>query len=535
MTGNKKCLGTAQALSTGACTQPRVLFINTPFNVNQTGVGTVPYGQFSIASNIKDIASVKLLDTSIIDEEKVLEEIRGFDPHHVGITLYDQQLARTKKLIARIKKELPGLLVSVGGPLATLFPEVALYQSGADFVFAGEAERTFREFILLLGTEGDIRGNPGKTGRLELIEGLYFLDMQKKLFTQRTKPCLTPEELETLPLDPALVSHMIVDKSFPLFTARGCPFACVFCTKVHGDRYRALNARRVMQIFDSIVELCELGKLPPVVSIVFTDDDFACDRERVMEITRAIREGKYPFKYYIFQSNILSFMRHGRVDHELVSQFTGPPFWLIKLGTESFNEKELVRLGKPYRKIEGIRQLIKAFHEKGLPTFHYLILTNPWTGIEDFLDNLFNAAEINQQFGCRYDINPSIIPRPGSRILRDILEQHISCTWHVESVEGHREYDYPLNIKAAIADPVVSRVIEDFTRKKVMNPRLDQDNPYIYLALTRKWLRKELQSLRRVTGSGERLAYFEHVESLFRQRYGILCQNAEGARVARLR
>jgi radical SAM superfamily enzyme YgiQ (UPF0313 family) len=499
----------------------RVLFANAPLQIRSSGISSIPIGQLCIASNIKDIADVRILDMSALNMEGLLDAIREFKPHHIGITLYDLTLRETKETITRIRKEFPDPLITIGGPFATLFPEVSLFQCTPDFVFAGEAERTFREFISLVGTEPSYRIKSRDDDRIRKIAGICFFDSHGDLSSNMERVFLTSDELEELPFDPALVSPMITDRSFPLSTSRGCPFCCFFCTKIHGDNYRAIGAQRIIEILESIAVLCESGQLSPVDTIIFTDDDFARDRKRTIEIVSALEEREFPFTCYIFHASILSFMRMARVDQELVDMLSRSRKWVIKLGTEAFNKKELSRLKKPHREPEKIRKLIEAFHGRGLVTFHYLIASTPWTHFEDFLDNLFNAAECHFSFGCLYDINPYLIPRPGSALFREIMEKNIPHRYRLERVEGLPEYDYPLEIRAEIIDTLVSKTIDSFIARSRRNSHIYKDDPCTYLSMARRILKREI---RRAVGS-ERLMHLKSLEKLWKKRYGKLLEN----------
>jgi radical SAM superfamily enzyme YgiQ (UPF0313 family) len=347
-------------------------------------------------------------------------------------------------------------------------------------VFAGEGEKTFREFIRLTGAGPDFRQNSMNDDRIREITGICFVDSHGTLWMNNDRVFLTSEELDSLQFNPTLVSHVIRDRSFPLSTSRGCPFKCLFCTKIHGDTYRALSVHRIMELLETIVRLCERGQLSPVDIIAFTDDDFVRDRKRTIELIGAIEERDFPFKWYIFHGAILSFMSGGRVDQALIDLFARSGRWVIKLGTEAFNQKELSCLKKPHRRPERIGELIKTFHDRGLTTFHYLIASTPWTHFEDFLDNLFHAADFHFSFNCFYDINPSLIPRPGSALYREILEKQIPHKYHLERVEGRPEYDYPLNIRADIMDPLVSKTIEACEARSRGNSHVNKDDPCIY-------------------------------------------------------
>ncbi len=71
-----------------------------------------------------------------------------------------------------------------------------------------------------------------------------------------------------------------------MITSRGCPFKCSFCVwpqVLHGGGYRTRSADSVAGEFMKIQQY-----FPQVREIVFEDDTFSVDSNRVQEISRAL-------------------------------------------------------------------------------------------------------------------------------------------------------------------------------------------------------------------------------------------------------
>lgn len=479
---------------------PRVLFLNAPFDRAdpRCEAGRMPLGQMAIASNLRRIAEVMVVDASVLSESELNSRIREFSPHHLGITLYDQLLPQTKKMIGWLKAVFPEAVVSVGGPMATISPEVALYHCRADAVFAGEAEETFREFIRLVGTGEGFR----KVQAIRNIEGLYFFDESGDLVACKGRPHIPAEILENLPFDLTLARDLVREGTFHLSTSRGCPFGCVFCTKVHGGRYRAWNAGRVVKTLEDIRRLVRTGILPKIEKISIHDDDFFFDRQRILEIARSISKKRLAFRFDV-QSNVFSFFRKGEIDTELLDAVGSMNIACIRFGTDSLNQNELQRLRKPFRDPEKIKLLVEETARRGINTIHYLILTTPQTKAADFMDCLFAATELQLRFGCRFMINHYIIPIAGSPFYLDLIRDRIPFSFIMEGCEGAPQYDYPIGICSSISDPVVLRTLFSFTERQARNTNLDTHIPSLYLPLFYKHLRKQRKYLQEAGRSSE--------------------------------
>ena len=76
--------------------------------------------------------------------EKTLEE---FKPDVVGYTLVALSLNQAYELMKIVRKKLPNAINVAGGPEVTLLPKKILSYDFVDFVFTGEGEYSFPEFL----------------------------------------------------------------------------------------------------------------------------------------------------------------------------------------------------------------------------------------------------------------------------------------------------------------------------------------------------------------------------------------------------
>ena len=67
-----------------------------------------------------------------------------------------------------------------------------------------------------------------------------------------------------------------------VYSSRGCPFNCAFCSKVWG---RAYTPRPIQDVFQEVRQLVSLG----FRYIVFGDDDISINPERLMDLMRLVK------------------------------------------------------------------------------------------------------------------------------------------------------------------------------------------------------------------------------------------------------
>ncbi|MFH1267679.1 MAG: cobalamin-dependent protein, partial [Planctomycetota bacterium] len=75
-----------------------------------------------------------------------VEKLVEFDPHVVGFRIEGGQLDQVKRYVRAVRRVSSAEIV-LGGPTATSHPLDVLEETGADYVFAGEAEEPFSQFL----------------------------------------------------------------------------------------------------------------------------------------------------------------------------------------------------------------------------------------------------------------------------------------------------------------------------------------------------------------------------------------------------
>ena len=298
-----------------------------------------------------------------------LRELEDFDL--IGLSVITSTAPRSYALAQRFRRL--GKRVLMGGLHPSALPEEA--SEHADQVIVGEAEP-----VVVDAVEGRLRQPIVRSPAVEDLDALPFADYD--LLRGRY-----------------LAANV--------FTARGCPRRCIFCTTS-----RMFAPYRQRGIADVLAELQAL-QARGFRYVYFQDDDFAADPERAKELLRAmIRRGLVFRESFFF----------GRVevgqDSELLDLLGRANFNRMLLGVESLNPAALEAVGK--RQSPGqIVACCEALRSHGIKLIVSLV-----NGLDaDGLDDLRRAVRLARRVDA-YGLQPALLtPFPGTPVRSELEAQ----------------------------------------------------------------------------------------------------------------
>ncbi len=266
--------------------------------------------------NLLILASLTPPDVEIQVIDELYEDINfDIDVDLVGITVMTPVAPRAYWISEEFRKR--GKKVILGGMHVSAMPEEALQH--ADAICISEAEEYWKDVI------EDFKN-----------------DNLKKIYA----PKVLPEVLRI----PAPAYHLVKGKRyfFPYITqtARGCPYACSFCSVSHffGRRYR------FRPIEDVINELKNLkGKF-----IAFADDNITANKERAKKLFSSI----LPLKLKWFSQGSVEMSE----DDELLTLAKKSGCKAIFIGFESISDNCLNEIGKFVNLRTKYENAIKKIH-----------------------------------------------------------------------------------------------------------------------------------------------------------------------------
>jgi radical SAM superfamily enzyme YgiQ (UPF0313 family) len=253
----------------------------------------VPYNLCILASTIKDMCSVEILDANKenLTHDAFKERLRRIKPDIIGITVMMDSFAKAGHLTAKLCRDsefecaspsLSPTPIVMGGVYPTINPEIVMQDPNVTYAFIGEGETEFRNFLRHLWF-----------GESFPKRGLAYRDDIGAVVIQQAAEYI--HDLDGLPLpayDLLDYNSYINDaprKSvdgpslFPyarILTSRGCPQNCSFCQieKISGRKFRPRSPENILR------EIAWLKEEYGVRSLIFDDDNIVAERPRAVEL-----------------------------------------------------------------------------------------------------------------------------------------------------------------------------------------------------------------------------------------------------------
>lgn len=346
-----------------------------------------------------------------LSDNEIETLIGDFDPDVVGINCqFSRQHRIYHRMFSLVKKVKPACITIAGGSHVTVCPEEVLNDHSCDFILAGEAEESFREFLLTI-----IQGN-----ELCHVDGLGWKSNGKLFFNKKQK-WIT--DLDSIPF-PAY--HLMeLDRYFgleashglrhrkkfcPIITSRGCPAKCTFCSahKVWGNKYRSRSVDNVLE------EMRLLKEQYGIEEIMFEDDNVTANPKRATELfSRMIEEG-FGFIWdtpngvgaWSLTENILDIIKQSGCIR-------------LNFPVESGAQHVLDSIIRKPLKLSRIKKLTSYCKKIDLDYGMFLVMGMPGEKIEDMWQSFHFAAEC----GCYTPHISVATPYPGTKLFDECIQK----------------------------------------------------------------------------------------------------------------
>lgn len=326
-----------------------------------------------------------------------LPENRGFNPvvdlpphvRFLGLSATIFSAPEAAELAARVRAARPDIPLALGGPI-NVFDHDTLDRrlSRVDAFVFGEGEGVIERLARCDFSPSALRELPG-VGYRE--HGRFVVN--------RPAPPVDPDSL------PYAARHLLPRRRYTMHppfglyppvaiveTARGCPYACTFCSlpKVHRQR----------SIDHLLGEIRELVRIDDIHEIHFVDPTFTVDRARTLALCAALAAEPYRLAWSCKT-------RADLVDDELLSAMRRAGCYMISYGLESFNDEALDALSKGYAAQTAIDSL-RATTGAGIRTLAYMLVANPG----DTTASICRSVRILRNEGADYALFSGLLPDP---------------------------------------------------------------------------------------------------------------------------
>lgn len=289
------------------------------------------------------------------DMKTVMRDINGYQPDIVVVDTSFPSLNNDITMAEKIKQSYPDVKTVLVGAPTSQFADKMLASPGVDMVARWEFDFVLRDLVTAIAnrkTLGNVRGVSYKNGHI-----VHNPD----------RPLSTSKELDSAPFVSQVYKKHLDVKDYMLnyshsmhpevqiFTGRGCPHHCTFCSwpqTLMGHRHRIRSADNVLD------EMEWLEKQFPEVKQVFIEDDtFTIDKKRVLEFCTKYQE----------RGLNLPWGGQARVglDYETMRAMKAANCMMIDIGYESGNDQILQNVKKGIT-VAQIRAFPKEAKRAGL-------------------------------------------------------------------------------------------------------------------------------------------------------------------------
>lgn len=250
-----------------------------------------------------------------------------------GITCVTPNFKTVQEISSLLPKDKP---LIVGGVHPTFLPQDVLANIRCDAVVQGEGEVVV----------------------LQLIE-----DLRNGALKRIYNGGIVPVESIPKPSRHLVNLHDYTpggEHTTPVYTSRGCPYNCSFCSKISGQIYRVLPVHQVMEEIEHVMAL-------GYRHILFGDDDIGIHPERLKLLLKAVTPLKLKFR--LNQDARL-------IDEESLALAAQAGCTEISFGIESGSQRMLDLMNKRTT-VEANKKAILLTKETGMKAKAYFIVNFP--------------------------------------------------------------------------------------------------------------------------------------------------------------
>ncbi|MBP1609746.1 MAG: hypothetical protein H6Q04_1981 [Acidobacteria bacterium] len=292
--------------------------------------------------NLRTPVTMTLLDTP---EELDLLDI-------VAISSTSQDYAQAIQIARSIKQKNRNTVTILGGHHITYLPETLT--EDFDVGVRGEGEQTFLDLINYFQENGFVI----MPEKLKKIKGVIFRENGNIIITEKRQLI----NLDDLPHPDRQSGGLQY-----IFSSRGCPYKCVFCSSsAFWERTRFFSADYVVEEIEQLMQ-----KFPDMKQIPIWDDLFIADKQRLIKIVDLV-EAKGINKKVTFSFSI----RANFVDDEMCMVLKRLNVVGVAFGAESGSDRilKLMNKGTTVRQNQKALDLLQAH---GIPVMCSFIMGWP--------------------------------------------------------------------------------------------------------------------------------------------------------------
>lgn len=310
-------------------------------------------------------------------KEEFIKQLKRLSPDVIGFSVVTNQWSYTKELAGWAYEAVPAPLVC-GGIHAMSAPEEILQTGLFNYIFRGESEDAFLEFIERLNAKENVSE----------IKNLGMIQNGKI----RINPLRPLPDLRKLPFKDYDIFDFqkIIDAKngwVGLMTSRGCPFSCTYCfnhqmvkqyRKDLNCSFKQINYIRHFDISQTMAEIKYLiGNYKNIKFFIFDDDLFTFYQDYLIEFCKEYKKVcSIPFAV---NAHV------GFFDDKRAASLADANCKIVKFGVESGSSRIRRRILNRHMKNEEIIKAIQTAYKFGMHTSVFLMIGLPDETYEDLM------------------------------------------------------------------------------------------------------------------------------------------------------
>jgi anaerobic magnesium-protoporphyrin IX monomethyl ester cyclase len=426
-----------------------------------------------LKSNLDKKHEIKILDCSLNKIDSNSEELKKFflefKPDIVGVSCWSNTYLEGIKILKIAKEINPNVITVMGGAHVTCYPNEAIKHTEIDFIFIGESEIAFNQFVEEIET---------KKLKFSKINGLIYKNKAGKIIKNEIK---FEENLDKIKLPDydSINLEEYIKKGYrfntlhkmnaPIWITRGCPYACKFCS-ASIQNGRLIRKHSVEYVINWIKHLY-YNKNIRQINII--DDNFTFDVSYAKEICKAIIDLNFKNLHIGTPNGI----RIERTDAELLNLMKSAGWENVIIAPESGSIKTLQNMGKNLN-LDILPEKIREIKKIGLKVHGFFIIGYPGETEED----IKKTIELLRKCKLNFFFLNNFQPLPGTpayeelvkngEIERGLLPKNYSNGERVYTPKGLEKINFPKIVLGEYAYLAISNPLNIPYMFKLINPAM---------------------------------------------------------------
>ncbi len=368
--------------------------------------------QFLALSSVidQDKYYIKIIDARI--EKNVHEahkKVKELLPNAIciGISVITGTPIKDAVAVSQIAKRIsPKTAVVWGGWHPSIYPEQCLREGFADYCVFGQGEITFLELLDALESN---TGFDNILGLAYLKHNVFYQNKERKFIDINNFPAY---DYSQIPLETYF--HLKGQRQIDFYSSQGCPYRCAFCADpyVYSRRWSGLKGSRMLfDVFDAV-------KKYQVEDVLFQDENFFANRNRVIEFCKGINEHNMTFSWAATSRAD----QIAPLDDTMLDIIAKTNLRKVMIGAESGSQEMLDLMKKDTLAEEAIISAQKLSRHGIGATFNFIV-GFPEEGFDNTLKTLNTIKEI-KRINSHFEFNIFFFtPYPGTELFNYIVNK----------------------------------------------------------------------------------------------------------------